>query len=441
MLKPNLRSVETVKISLMSSLDTVLSANTTFDDNNLDSPTVVNFSAGETTSGTIVLAKKFSWGAEFNLTNALSNTIQDPSRLNAFGGDPEVAQFTQTLEVTKSLWKDFWGRDFDLQLKLSNMGVEAAEKKLAFEKESGIKNFTESYINVVFARELVLLQKQAVIRAKKRFNLIKKRVSDGLSLKVDQYRAEMTLLTTQEQLEQAKQNLSAMMGNLSRLLHRPLDESENFDSLESMPVNISEVSFNNELQNKQIDQLESVVAQKRVELAQAENQIAPDLNFVTTYQTNDFNAKMSETLSEGNLLGDRNSVTLALNFTWQLGQETARTQARSTKRLYNNLLNQLNKQKSNLQVTYEDLKRQLEYIQKNLITSVVSLGLAEKSLNEYGKLYRLGKVTLDQVIAGEEQLILSQRKKLQYLVDKLKLHLAILQTQGKIEEALLEGSK
>ena len=92
-------------------------------------------------------------------------------------------------------------------------------------------------------------------------------------------------------------------------------------------------------------------------------------------------------------------------------------------------------------MTYEDLKRQLEYIQKNLITSVVSLGLAEKSLNEYGKLYRLGKVTLDQVIAGEEQLILSQRRKLQYLVDKLKLHLAILQTQGKIEEALLEGHK
>ena len=106
-----------------------------------------------------------------------------------------------------------WGRDFDLQLKLSNMGVEAAEKKLAFEKEMGSKILLESYINVVFARELVLLQKQAVVRAKKRFNLIKKRVSDGLSLKVDQYRAEMTLLTTQEQLEQAKQNLSAMMGN------------------------------------------------------------------------------------------------------------------------------------------------------------------------------------------------------------------------------------
>ena len=65
---------------------------------------------------------------------------------------------------------------------------------------------------------------------------------------------------------------------------------------------------------------------KDLELVRAENQIAPDLNFVTTYQTNDFNAKMGETLSQGNLLGDRNSLTLALNFTWQLGQDTARTQ-------------------------------------------------------------------------------------------------------------------
>ena len=88
-------------------------------------------------------------------------------------------------------------------------------------------------------------------------------------------------------------------------------------------------------------------------------------------------------------------------------------------------------------MTFQDLKRQLEYIQKNLSLLLFLLGLAEKSLAEYGKLYRLGKVTLDQVILGEEQLILSQRKKLQYLVDKLKLHLAILQTQGKIEEALL----
>ena len=159
----------------------------------------------------LILAKKFSWGAELNLTNTLSNTVQDPSRIQVFGGDPEVAQFTQTLEVTKSLWKDFWGRDFDLQLKLSNMGVEAAEKKLAFEKKAASKILLRAISTSFRMRELVLLQKQAVIRAKKRFNLIKKRVSDGLSLKVDQYRAEMTLLTTQEQLEQAKQNLSAMM--------------------------------------------------------------------------------------------------------------------------------------------------------------------------------------------------------------------------------------
>ena len=95
-------------------------------DNNLDSPTV-NFAAGKTTEATFTLSKFFKFGTTLSLENTFSNTIQDPTRVQIFGGDPEVSEFQQTLTLSQSLTKNFFGKSFKLGLRQSDANVELSK--------------------------------------------------------------------------------------------------------------------------------------------------------------------------------------------------------------------------------------------------------------------------------------------------------------------------
>ena len=75
-------------------------------------------------------------------------------------------------------------------------------------------------------RDFLLLQKEAYDRAKKRKELIDRRVRDGLSLKVDGLQSQIQLLNQLEQYEQAKQNFSKAKINLGKLLHRDVGDKD-----------------------------------------------------------------------------------------------------------------------------------------------------------------------------------------------------------------------
>ena len=93
-------------------------------------------------------------------------------------------------------------------------------------------------------RDFLNLQKDAYERAKKRKNLIDRRVRDGLSLKVDGLQSEIQLLNQKEQLEQAKQDFSKSKVNLGKLLHRDIDDKEKILKFgEGMSFIASEVHF------------------------------------------------------------------------------------------------------------------------------------------------------------------------------------------------------
>ena len=67
-------------------------------------------------------------------------------------------------------------------------------------------------------KELYILQQDALVRAKKRLALVRRRVSDGINLKADLLRAESAKIFQEEQLDQARQDFNQSMYSLSSLL-------------------------------------------------------------------------------------------------------------------------------------------------------------------------------------------------------------------------------
>jgi len=68
-----------------------------------------------------------------------------------------------------------------------------------------------------------------------------------------------------------------------------------------------------------------------------------------------------------------------------------------------------------LKSSIEALDEQIVILKTNLVSINKRLELASMALDEYTKLYARGKADLDQVIRAEEDLINTQKSKIQYL--------------------------
>lgn len=398
-----------------STSDTNINFSVNYLDNNLDSPTVVNFAAGKTTEATLTLSKFFTFGTNISFENTFSNTIQDPTRVQIFGGDPEVSEFQQTLTLSQSLTKNFLGKSFKLGLHQSDLNIESSKNKLDLELQSGVGTFSKAYIGLMQTRDFLNLQRDAYERAKKRKDLIDRRVRDGLSLKVDGLQSEIQLLNQKEQLEQAKQDFSKSKVNLGKLLHRDIEDEEKILKFGEGMAFIASEALLDTSNNPRVKLVSSQVKTTEVAKDLARNNKKPDVDFVLRYQTNDFDAESSEVFGKGNLSGDRNFITVAITANIPFGNMKAKKELQKAKINNQNLTYQLAQVKRNIQQEYNEISRQLEITKGNVESSNQSIILSKKTLNEYNKLYRLGKVSLDQVINAEQLLISNQKKYIGYL--------------------------
>ena len=419
-----------------SSLDLNLELAVNYLDNNLDSATAVNFAAGQTTEATFTLSKFFDFGSTLSLENSFSNTVQDPTRIAIFGGDPEVAEFKQTLSLSQSLTKNLLGKSFKLGLSQNTAAVEAAMSKFQIDAQQGVGGFSKAYVNLMKSRDFLLLQKAAYDRANKRKKLIDRRVRDGLSLKVDGYQGQIQLFNQKEQLEQAKQDFSKAKVAMSKLLHRSLTSDDKIlkfgEGLSFLPDRL-DISGEN---NSQVQLLKAQLKSAKFAKKLARVSKRPDVDFIVRYQTNDFNAESSEVFQNGNLAGDRNFLTLAVTATIPFDNIKGKENLRKAKLGHENLSYQLVQLKRNVQEEIKEIKEQLINVQTNVLTSNLSVKLAEKSLREYNKLYKLGKVSLDQVINAEQSLISNQTKHIGHLALNHFLKIDLLLLSGQLIDSI-----
>ncbi len=381
-------------------------------DNDSDAANAVNFAAGKTTSLDLNFSKATSWGGVFSLNNSFEKVIQDPSRIIIFGGDPEIHQFKQTISFSTSLSRNLFGQEYKLSHYSSILNAEYIDLLSQNSVNDLFIQFSQFYARAVLHKKLYTLQQEALSRAKKRLALVRRRVSDGINLKADLLRAESAKIFQEEQLDQARQDFNQSLYLLSSLLHRniSIDEVGDVSSVESE----SEVLLSN------IDQLEknelTINSSKRFSDQQEldrdlkARQMLPELNFSVGYQTNDFDPSSSDVFKNGNLSGDRNTVSLGVTFSYNIGRVSERANLAQAEINHNQALHQLSaayeNNKNRKQMLFANI--QLSGLNKKKAGKRVSLSMS--IIQEYVKLFSLGRVTLDQVIQAEEDLINSQRR-------------------------------
>lgn len=397
---------------------------------NLETVSAFSTRDTETTNHVLSLGKGFNWGGDLTFNNSLLK-YNTPSLANPKNG------FQQGLTYTQDLGANFLGRSFYSELTAVEENHNSTKASVKNTLQSSLYGFATAYSQAKLNFSLLKLQEAAFERAKRRKELIRRRVRDGLKEKVDLIQAKIELLSSEEQVKSAKMQRSSSLETLSNSLHRNVTRNDvepfNIDklNLDTIPSGAAEG-------NLEIRSLESKLTSLKATKDQVDYSFWPTISAGITYNTNDYDNQQSTAIGDGMLTGDRASdeTILSLNLAWSIGSESQKVS-----RALNNIdlrvtEMETKKLKLNFSKTEESLLSQLELLEKNLVSVKQRKELTKSALKEMTKLYNRGRADLDQVIRAEESLINTERNFVQYLAQREGLIYKLAALYGTLEEYL-----
>ncbi len=431
--------IQTFSTSMLEGkYDFNLEFQTSYDDNNLDSPTAVNFTAGTTKQNQVSLSKIFTTGTSFSLSLVQEEAEQDPTRVAIFGGSRNLFQAYRTLTIAQDLWSNFLGRNDELYLEQAKLSEELASLSLTIQEEETVFQFLNSYALTMQARHNHLIAGRALDRAVKRKKLLAQMFKDGLARDVDFTQAQVSEIISRQQVENARSNLQVQLMTLGNFLHRKVEEEE----LVAIELPKLKTIFEESLEDNSAT---LKVLRKRLEIAQKgmeakDNETAPKLNLSFQYKTNEYDTRSAEAMN-GFLSSAHNEKIVALNLIFPLGNTVAQAARDSQRVQLLQLESDYETTRQNLSHDVDYLKQQLNSAQLNLKLAQEAIALNEKAVNQFSRLFKTGRTGLEQVIRAEEEFLNSEKSYFEYLKNRFQLETRILLLSGSLQKGLQEYLK
>jgi outer membrane protein TolC len=383
-----------------------LTFSTSYDKNRLDSSSQ-SFYPYKMRSHSLGLQKAMKWGGTF----AIQETLISTDLLNIKN---KSYQFENLISYTQEFGQNFLGRQFYLDLDIARKSEEVASIQLSVADQMLLLNLYSTYIKARLSKTLLKLHEEALARATKRKKDVERKVRDGLRDKVDLYRAKISLLSSQENVQMTTQDHESNLEELSKLIHRKVTTGD----IERLPLDLEMNGHNvtGSLQNnkdykllkKQIDLVKDQV--RRVDMS-----FFPTISLSTNYKTNKINQRSSKTYSKGFVGSSTYDMAIALNVSLPLGFETQNVQRQEKSIDLRVKKMKREKLSKDLEITEKSLSERVAIFKRNIQSSQVKLDLAHKALKAQNRNYRLGRIDYDMLLGSEEELIGTEQGLINYI--------------------------
>jgi outer membrane protein TolC len=384
--------------------------------------------------GKLGINKRFAWGGQFKFDTNLTRTRRDDenfilviSQANAQPGQPTEPQtffnFDMSLGYTQDIGKNIFGRQQykDLEIRQTNVGVSKASKDL--EIETKVLEFFTTYIKVRQLKTALISEKNALDRAKKRTNLIRRMVKDGLRLDVDLDESRMIEIEKEEAVKRAYINMGNALENVSNLVHREVKENEikELDPFgKVLPLTLK--SKGNPHNNKVIKLLDAQIQQLKLGLKLANYGYVPSIKLILDYKTDNINTDEWDAIAKGNIVNSEFFEAVAMiKLEWPLGfPETDVNKAKAGIDL-NTAKMKRNKEYRNIQNSEYYIRYRLKKLEENIVKAKKRWDLSKVVLDKYNKLYNLGRTDLLQSLTAEERRIFTELRYISYIGEREEL--------------------
>lgn len=372
---------------------------------------IYSFSSTQTVTEKLTMGvqkKSFNYGTfsfgvnttKYDLSNSDSSSTQG---LSNFDED-----FVYETRGSISYSYDFLNRASSVDEKLIEFQNKANIVKYEIDVEKDHYDFFNAYLDAKLRIRLEQLYFEFEARAKRRVELVKRRVRDGLSRSVDLTQSRLALISQKEQITQNRAILMEKVSIIEKIIGFKFKEedykkvywtfkpSEQFKYIEESP------------RFKELERLKHLNALADENLNKIKELSGSSLNLTLTYTKNAFDEEANKALNETLSSGVNDEAVVGLQYIIPIGSS-------KTDAIKNKILAQRNKQKVQLKNAEDEVEVRTTILKDNInrYESLINLTkqrveLARLAQKQTQDLYLKGRVSFEETLRAEETFINTQ---------------------------------
>jgi outer membrane protein len=360
------------------------------------------------------------WGMQYNLSGSVSEAY------GSSGLPFDTSSGNVGLSLTQPLLKNFWIDSTRLNIRVAKNRLKYSEQGLRQQLINTVTAVANAYYELIYARENLKVQQQALELAQTQLEQDQQRVQVGslapLDVQQDQAQvaqARANLIAAQSTLETDQNTLKNLLSDTNYLSWHGVD-IQPAEMLTAPPVTFDlQESWSTGLTNRpDLLQARLNVEQQGIELKYYRNQLFPELDLVGSYGVNGAGKEFSDAFNQ--FTGHPTYApfySYGAQLSIPLGNVNARNQYKSAKATLQQVLLQLKQLEQNVMVEIDNAVKQAQSAYESVDATRQARIYAEAALQAEEKKYEVGKSTTFTVLQLQNNLTAARSQEIRALAN------------------------
>ncbi len=383
------------------------------------------------------------WG----MTYDFNGNVQDSKNINFSFNTNTLSGFTNSsgqnasgsasLTLTQPLLKNFWIDNTRLSIKLARNQLQTDVQGLRLQLITSVTAVENAYYELIYARENVRVQQEALLLAQTQLDQDKQRVQIGTLSPLDVQQDESQVATSRANLIAAQYTLANDQNTLKNLLTDAYSQWHDTDvlptdTITNAPLRLFDLqdSWGKGLTERP-DLLQSrlAVEAQGITLKFDRNQLYPELNLNGSYGYNGQGAQYNDVFTQiGNR--DRPTYFYGAELKFPLSNASARNSYKAAKVTLQQLLLKLKQFEQNVMVDIDNAVKNAQSTYESVSATRQARIYAEAALDAEQKKYAVGKSTTFTVLQLQNTLTTARSQEIRALANYYEALSNLAQQEG-----------
>lgn len=362
------------------------------------------------------------WGMNYNFNGNVSQQHVTKSLFSTnFLGDSSSGSVG--VDVTQPLLKNFWIDNNRLQISVAKNQLKSAEQGLRKQIIKTVTDVENAYYELIFARESVVVQQEALVLAQTQLNQDKQRVQVGSLAPLDVQQDEAQVAQSRASLIAAQNALSVAQNTLKNLI---TDNYSQWHDTELQPTatleavrqlfDVQDSWSKGMVSRPELVQSKLDLENQGIRLKYYRNQLFPEVDLIGSYGFNGSGNEYNDSFSQMND-GSRPYYSYGGRLTVPLSSTAARNNLKSGKATEKQLLLQFKQLEQNVMVEIDNAVKQAQSAWESADATKQARIYAEAALDAEQKKYAVGKSTTFTVLQLQNNLTAARSQEIRSLAD------------------------
>jgi outer membrane protein TolC len=362
------------------------------------------------------------WGMTYNFSGNISQ-LHDTKVLGSISTNFDSSSGSFGVNVTQPLLKNFWIDNNRLQIFVAKTQLKISEQGLRNQVINTVTAVENAYYELIYARENVKVQHEALALAQTQLDQDKQRVQVGSLAPLDVQQDEAQVAQSRANLIAAEYTLASDENTLKNLLtdsypqwhEAPIEPTETLEAVRQL-FDVQDSWSKGMNSRPDLQQAKLNLEQQGIQVKYYQNQLYPEVDLIGSYGFNGSGNEYNDSFNQMGQ-GSRPFYSYGGQLTIPLGNVKARSQLKAGKATEKQLLLQLKQLEQNIMVQIDNAVKQAQSAWESVDATKQTRVYAEAALDAEQKKYAVGKSTTFTVLQLQNNLTSARSQEIRALAN------------------------